>query len=70
MLGCEAKVTERYKSDNTYLAEMELTSALRKNQRREYYRLDCAIKMQCRILKEAVKEEDLREMLQEVKYVI
>lgn len=69
MLGCEAKVTERYKSDNIYLAEMELTSALRKNQRREYYRLDCAIKMQCRILKEAVKEEDLREMLQEVKYV-
>ncbi len=45
---CYARVTDRYKSDNVYVLCMELTSPLRKFQRREYYRLNCILNMKCR----------------------
>lgn len=37
---CFARVLDRYKSNNIYIVVVELTSNLRKRQRREYYRLD------------------------------
>lgn len=44
---CNAKVTERYRSNNVYMLTMELTSSLRRFQRREYYRLNCVLEMKC-----------------------
>lgn len=51
---CFANVINRYKTDNQFILLMELTSNLRKFQRREYYRLSCALEMNSRPLE---KEE-------------
>ncbi len=51
---CFANVIDRYKTDNQFILLMELTSNLRKFQRREYYRLSCALEMNTRPLE---KEE-------------
>lgn len=51
---CFANVIDRYKSGNQFILLMELTSNLRKFQRREYYRLSCALEMNSRPLE---KEE-------------
>lgn len=50
---CYARVLDRYKSNNIYIVVMELTSSLRKRQRREYYRLDCALGVVFRALEQA-----------------
>lgn len=42
---CFVRIIDRYKSDNMYLLVVELTSNLRRNQRREYYRFSCALEM-------------------------
>lgn len=47
---CFANVIDRYKSNNQFVLLMELTSNLRKYQRREYYRLSCALEMSSRKL--------------------
>lgn len=49
---CFARVADRYKSNNVYLLRMELTSNLRKFQRRDYYRFTCAVDMYSRNLVE------------------
>lgn len=51
---CYARILDRYKSNNVYIAVAELTSNLQKRQRREFYRLDCALEMMFRPLE---KEE-------------
>ncbi|MCR4850176.1 MAG: flagellar brake protein [Lachnospiraceae bacterium] len=53
---CFANVIDRYKDDNQYVLLMELTSNLRKFQRREYYRLSCALEMNSRPLEKEEKE--------------
>lgn len=50
---CFANVKDRYKSNNQFVLLMELTSNLRKYQRREYYRLSCALEMGSRPLEKA-----------------
>lgn len=47
---CYARVLDRYKSNNVYIVVMELSSNLRKHQRREFYRFDCALQMSSRLL--------------------
>lgn len=47
---CFARIIDRYKSDNVYLLLVELTSNLRKYQRREYFRFSCAMEMYVRNL--------------------
>ena len=49
---CNARVVDRYKSDGIYFLLFELTSNLRKNQRREFYRYHCVLNMSSRELKE------------------
>lgn len=44
---CYAKVIERYKANSVFVLSMQLTSNLRKFQRREYYRLNCILDMKC-----------------------
>lgn len=59
---CFAKVIDRYKADNKYILLLELTSNLRKFQRREYYRLSCALEMDARTLeKEEIESVEKRE---------
>lgn len=45
MYQCMVRIIERYKSNNLYILVVELTSNLRRSQRREYFRLSCAINM-------------------------
>lgn len=49
---CRAKVADRVKKNNVFMLTMELTSELRKDQRREFYRFSCALKMDSRVLGE------------------
>ncbi len=49
---CHARVVDRYKANNMFLVQLDLTSNLRKHQRREYYRFSCALEMNSRPLKE------------------
>lgn len=47
---CFVRVIDRYKSNNVYILVVELTSNLRRYQRREYYRFSCALEMCSRAL--------------------
>lgn len=51
---CYARIVDRYKDNNVFVLAMDLISNLRKYQRREYYRLSCALEMNSRPLQ---KEE-------------
>lgn len=57
---CFARVVDRYKTNNIYMILVELTSNLRKQQRREYYRFSCALEMNTRKL----TEDELQKVLQ------
>ena len=50
---CLARVIDRYKSDNIFVLVMELTTDIRKYQRREYYRLNCVLDMKARGVSDA-----------------
>ncbi len=52
LFQCYARIIDRYKSENIYILALELTSNLRKHQRREYYRFSCVLEMNTRVLKE------------------
>lgn len=52
---CFATVIDRYKDGNQYVLLMEFNSNLRKFQRREYYRLSCALEMNSRPLEKEEK---------------
>ncbi len=43
MYECNGKVVDRYKTDNVYVVVMDIVSALKKIQRREFYRLNCLL---------------------------
>ena len=47
---CFIRIIDRYKSNNVYILAVELTTNLRKYQRREYYRFSCALEMKSREL--------------------
>lgn len=49
---CYARIYDRYKSNNVYVLAFELSSNLRKHQRREYYRFSCVMDMRSRELKQ------------------
>lgn len=49
---CFARIIDRYKSNNVYVLVFELTSNLRKHQRRDYYRFSCVLDMKTRELKQ------------------
>ncbi|MCM1048089.1 MAG: flagellar brake protein [Clostridiales bacterium] len=59
---CSARVADRYRNNNVFSVLLELTSNLRKYQRREYYRFSCALEMNSRTLEEteiqAVEKND------------
>ncbi len=51
---CYAKIIERYKNNEVFILLLELSTSLRRHQRREYYRFNCILNMKSRAL---VKEE-------------
>lgn len=56
-----ARIVDRYKNNNVYILLCELTTQLKKYQRREYYRFSCIVDMQSRLLDEeeiAILEKD------------
>ena len=61
---CFARIIDRYKSSNVYILVVELTSNLRKYQRREYYRFSCALEMCARNL----QEEELQALENRIPY--
>lgn len=54
---CLARVIDRYKSDNIFVLVMELTTDIRKYQRREYYRLNCVLDMKARGVSDSENEK-------------
>lgn len=63
---CIGKVMDRYKSNNMFIAEMELTTRLQKYQRREYYRLQCVMDFSYRFLSpEEEKMDNIGEILKQ-----
>ncbi len=54
---CLARVIDRYKSDNIFVLVMELTTDIRKYQRREYYRLNCVLDMKARGVSDSGNEK-------------
>ena len=53
---CYSVVKDRYKTNNMYVLVMEITSGLRKFQRREYFRFNCILDLKCRKLSEEEEE--------------
>jgi len=51
-------VSERYKKDRLYIAVIKLTAAFEKLQRRQYFRLDCFLKIEYRPYTETVNEKN------------
>ena len=52
LYACLARVIDRYKSNNVYIVLCELTTTLRKHQRRDYYRYSCVLDLLFRPLEE------------------
>ena len=74
---CEARVIERYKEEQFVVASLELTSELKKQQRREYYRYSCVIGMNTRQLTdeeaeryEMTKDSDLFEQPEDKSVIV
>ncbi len=63
---CFARIIDRYKSNNVYILVVELTSNLRKYQRREYYRFSCALEMCSRNL----EEEEIQALENKIPYIL
>ncbi|MCH5274795.1 MAG: flagellar brake protein [Lachnospiraceae bacterium] len=63
---CFVRIIDRYKSNNVYILVVELTSNLRKFQRRNYYRFSCALEMQSR----ALMEEEIKAVEQNSSYFL
>ena len=64
---CEAVVTNRYKKDNFYLLTAKVKSALKKFQRREYYRLECSVDFAYyKISNEVADLETTEELFEEI----
>ncbi len=67
---CFARIVDRYKSNNMYLLAVELTSNIRKYQRREFYRFSCALEMSVRLLDEdetnSVEQNEKTELKREL----
>lgn len=63
---CYARVADRYKNESADVLLFELTSNLRKHQRREFYRLDCSFEIDIRSL----EKEELDAMGKSPRYLL
>jgi c-di-GMP-binding flagellar brake protein YcgR len=65
LFRCEGRIQNRYTEENMYVMDIFMISALKKYQRRQFYRLDCIVDFQLRIVSET--EQRLRKRLEEKK---
>lgn len=63
---CYARVMDRYKNEGADILLLELTSNLRKHQRREFYRLDCSFEIAVRSL----EQEEIQAMGKKARYLM
>lgn len=49
---CSVRIVDRYKTSNSFILVVELLTPLKKYQRREYYRYNCALALETRELSE------------------
>ncbi len=62
-------ITDRYKEDGLYVLVAELMSDLKKYQRRQYYRLECTLDIEYRLLEDS-EVETLREEPERIQEMI
>lgn len=55
MYRCQAKIMRRYRERKLFVLQMQMTSQLTKFQRREFYRLDCMLDFEYRVVSEEEK---------------
>lgn len=60
---CIGRVAERYKSNNIFVLVMELITGLQKYQRREFYRLNCALDMKSKAIDEKELENSNNKLI-------
>ena len=60
---CIGRVAERYKSNNIFVLVMELITGLQKYQRREFYRLNCALDMKSKAIEEKELEQSRNQLI-------
>ena len=53
---CNVRIGERYKHDNVFLQVLEIVSPIKRYQRREFYRYECALPLYCRHMSPEEKE--------------
>lgn len=66
---CSARIVDRYKTSNTFILVVELLTPLRKYQRREYYRYNCALALETREISEeehTILDTPVMEFVQEL----
>lgn len=66
LFQCFARIVDRFKNNNVYILAVELTSNLRKYQRREFYRFSCALEMCARNL----EEEEIQAIEKKTPYIL
>lgn len=64
--ACRVRIADRYKSNNVFILVMELKSGLRKCQRREYYRLSCALDINTR----EMADDEVKAIQNKVNYFV
>ena len=66
---CTARIVDRYKTSNTFILVVELLTPLKKHQRREYYRYNCALEAETREINEEERillDSPIMEFVQEL----
>lgn len=56
LFRCEVEVTARYKKDTLFLMELTQNTIFKKIQRREYFRLECNMPMEYRLISDTEKK--------------
>lgn len=62
---CLGRVADRYKSDKIFVLVMDLTTDIRKYQRREYYRLNCVLDMKSTM----INQDDVSHFSEKVHFI-
>lgn len=62
---CLGRVADRYKTNNIFVLVMDLTTDIRKYQRREYYRLNCVLDMKSTM----INQKDVEQFSEKVHFI-
>lgn len=62
---CLGRVADRYKTDKIFVLVMDLTTDIRKYQRREYYRLNCVLDMKSTM----INQKDVSHLSEQVHFI-